>query len=252
MADNSVIRVLASGPDWVAVDKPANVLTHRGFGDPVRPMVQRVRDLMMRPVFPVHRLDRPTSGVLLFALSGAAAGALHRQFKEGRVKKRYLALVRGVPPEAGLIDHAVPDRWGNRKQEARTAFCRHVTDGRYSLLEVAPITGRRHQIRRHFKHVFCPLIGDVNYGDGRENRRFRSRHGLHRLVLHAFALSFDDPWRSDAPRVQIRSPLTEELARGLASWRADALAWLPLGAGPWAHLSPGATKDLVDAGRSTI
>jgi tRNA pseudouridine65 synthase len=149
-----------------------------------------VRDAVGARVWPVHRLDAATSGVVLFALDAEAAAALSRRFSEGTVEKRYYALVRGRPPPAGTIDHPVPKAAGAERVPAVSDFRALFEAGRYTWLELRPRTGRRHQLRRHLKHMSWPIIGDVRYGKGEHNRHFRERHGLHRLALHAARLRF--------------------------------------------------------------
>ncbi|HEY0712249.1 MAG TPA: pseudouridine synthase [Polyangia bacterium] len=181
----------------VAVDKPAGIVVHPGWAQDEGGLVRQVRALLGKPAHPVHRLDRSASGVVLFALSSEAARRLGEAFAQGRVDKRYFALVRGQPPADALIDHPIPAREGGARVPART-WVRGLGAGmapwqRYGLCEARPLTGRLHQIRRHLKHIACPIIGDVNYGKGDHNRRFREEFGLHRLALHAFALGFVHP-----------------------------------------------------------
>jgi tRNA pseudouridine65 synthase len=175
--------------------------------------LELVRDTVGAWVYPVHRLDRATSGVLVFALERNAARAVGRAFAEGRGAKRYLALVRGAPPDRVRVDHALSRDDGD-PQDAVTEIETLARFGRYSLVEARPESGRTHQIRRHLKHLSCPIIGDVRYGKGEHNRLFRTRHGLHRLALHAASLTLTDPG-TDAP-VTIEAPLPEVLARTLA------------------------------------
>jgi tRNA pseudouridine65 synthase len=219
------VEVLYQDPFLAVVHKPTRVLTHPGFGDRTRAMVQRVRDQLGRRVYPVHRLDRPTSGVLVFGLDSRSAADLNRQFRASSVRKRYVAIVRGVPAEWGIVDHPVPDRWDGPRQSARTSLVRHFHDGRYSLVEAGPLTGRRHQIRRHLKHLSCPILGDVNYGDGGQNRRWRQRCGLWRLALHAYALDLDHP--RTGLRLRFTAPLPDDLRRPLAAWSGLASSHLP-------------------------
>jgi tRNA pseudouridine65 synthase len=175
--------------------------------------LQLVRDLVGRHVHAVHRLDRATSGVLLFALDPESARAVQERFEAGAVEKRYLALVRGIPPEHGVIDHPVPRADDGPRVPAVTEFRRLAVFERYALVEARPLTGRHHQIRRHFKHLSHPLIGDVRYGKGEHNRLFRERFGLHRLALHAVELAFDHPRTGE--RLRIHAPLPEDLAAPL-------------------------------------
>ena len=190
----------------IAVHKPAGLLVHRSFLDrhETRFAVQMLRDQIGRHVHPAHRLDRGTSGVLLFALERDICRRLGEQFEAQRVYKRYLAVVRGHPPESGEIDHPLTRQFDDYEfraahateaaQEAVTRYRRlaitelpHAVDryptSRYALLELFPETGRRHQLRRHLKHISHPIIGDATYGKGRHNRLFQELFGCHRLLL---------------------------------------------------------------------
>jgi len=205
----------------IAVDKPSGLAVHRGWSRERDVAMVRVRDQIGARVFPVHRLDRATSGVLLFALSAEISARVCAAFAAGEVEKTYLALVRGVPPEQGLVDHPLPPGEDPHapRVPAQTAFVRREVFGRYSLVEAHPLTGRLHQVRRHLKHIACPLIGDVNYGKGEHNRLFRERHGLHRLFLHACRVRLPHPLRPG--RLDIAAPLPEELAAVLRALRAE-------------------------------
>lgn len=202
----------------VAVDKPSGLAVHRGQSrDPVHAL-QLVRDSVGAYVYPVHRLDRATSGVLLFALSADAARAVGAAFEAGDIEKRYLALVRGNPPDRATIDHALSQEDDKPPQDARTEVVTLARFGRYALVEAIPKTGRTHQIRRHLKHLSCPIIGDVRYGKGEHNRFFRTEFELHRLALHAASLTLLDPAAGEP--VTIRAPLPDELARTLEALSA--------------------------------
>ena len=187
-----------------------------------------VRDLVGRHVHPVHRLDRATSGVLVMALSPDAARALSAAWEAG-VRKRYVALVRGLAPEEGVVDHPVPRTEGGPRVPAVTWFRRLAAlEGPYSVVEAEPRTGRLHQIRRHMKHLSHPLIGDVNYGKGEHNRLFRERWGLRRLALHASAMVFPHP-RTGA-EVFVVAPPPDDLAGPLERLGVPASVW---DAGAW-------------------
>lgn len=201
--------------DWlVAIDKPPGLLVHRSDLDrhETRFAVQLLRDQLGRRVFPAHRLDKGTSGVLLFAFDPEIVRGLARQFEDGTVAKTYLAVVRGWPPEAGAIDHALArkhDEYGRQlpaaeAQPALTHFRRlacaelplcvdRYPQTRYALVELRPQTGRQHQLRRHMKHIGHPIIGDATHGKGVHNRFFQREFGCGRLLLACTHLGFTHP-----------------------------------------------------------
>jgi tRNA pseudouridine65 synthase len=209
----------------VVANKPSGLLVHRGWDSDDDVAMFRVRDAIGQHVHPLHRLDRGTSGALLFARSREAAATLSSAFEGGRVEKRYLALVRGVPPESGVIDYAIPRDDGGPRVPAVTRFRRVAcsTVDRCSLVLAMPETGRLHQVRRHLRHIDHPLIGDVRHGSGVINRRYRAEYALHRLALHASFLAFDHP--ATGARLQVSAPVPEDLASALA------LLGLPVEAG---------------------
>ncbi|MDO5624516.1 MAG: pseudouridine synthase [Pseudomonadota bacterium] len=222
-----MLPILYQDAHLVAIDKPPGLLVHRTGLDAgeTRFAVQLLRDQLGRPVWPLHRLDKGTSGVLLFALSAAAAGAVRGVFEQaGGVRKSYLAAVRGWPPEEGLIDHPLTRlpgdvRPGAQAVQALPARTRYATRARLALplaygdfthtrcalLALTPETGRRHQLRRHCKHMAHPIIGDATHGKGPLNRALAPLLGVQRLWLHARALALHLPWQA-AP-LHIEAPL---------------------------------------------
>lgn len=214
------IPILYRDAHLVAVHKPQGLLVHRNVHAGREPfLVQVLRDQLGARVYPVHRLDRPTSGLLIMALSPDMAAVLARQFASRVVEKTYLAVVRGFIPETGSIDSPLMAASGSA-HEARTDFERLTTvelpkpigrysTARFSLVRVWPRTGRTHQIRRHFAHIRHPVIGDVLHGDGRQNRFFREHFGLHRLLLASVGLGFRHP--SNGENQHLRCPLAEEV-----------------------------------------
>ncbi|MEZ4398675.1 MAG: pseudouridine synthase [Kofleriaceae bacterium] len=206
---------------FVVVDKPAGVAVHRGWargGPDDEPLLQRVRDLVGQYVWLINRLDRGASGAVLFALDAEAARAASDQFAAGAVDKRYLAITRGHPPAHVVVDHPIPTEIGGPRGDAVTELRCLDTFGRYALVEARPRTGRLHQIRRHCKHIACPLIGDVKYGKGEHNRIFRAQHGLHRLALHAAFLGMPHPL--GGPAIAVEVPLAADLRAAVASCHA--------------------------------
>jgi tRNA pseudouridine65 synthase len=198
----------------VVVDKPSGVSTHRGWDGDADALLQRVRDEVGCYVYPVHRLDRGASGLVLFALDREAAAAFSLAWAQA--DKRYLAITRGHPPEHLMIDHPIPRAPGEDRVPARTEIWRRDTFGRYALIEARLHTGRLHQIRRHLKHISCPLIGDVRYGKGEHNRICRSDHALTRLALHCAQLTVAHPGGGE---LAVRAALPGDLAAAIASCR---------------------------------
>lgn len=185
-------------------DKPSGLLVHRGWGDDAVTALDLAREALGERVYPVHRLDRGTSGVLVFARSAEAAAAMQGVWERGEVEKRYVALVRGVVAEGVMVvDHPIPRKEGGPRVEAVTEVRRLAvavgSEGlsaevcRASLVEARPRTGRLHQVRRHLKHLSHPIIGDANYGKGALNRRFQEEIGLRRLALHAAGIRLVHP-----------------------------------------------------------
>lgn len=207
------LQLLHADEHLVAVDKPPGLLVHRSqlAAGEDEAALQQLRDQLGRKVWPVHRLDRGTSGVLVFALSAEVAGLLGAMFEGGQMHKRYLALVRGWPAaDGGLIDHplardpelpstgqpllAAQTRW----QLLQRLDWPVVTDPRFpttrvALLAAEPLQGRRHQIRRHLKHIAHPILGDATHGKGPLNRSVAAHLGLQRLWLHAQQLVLSHP-----------------------------------------------------------
>ena len=226
----------------VAVNKPGGLLVHRSPIDrhETRFALQLVRDQLGQWVYPVHRLDKPTSGVLLFALSPEVARELSLQFAEHRVAKQYLAVVRGWCPPEGSIDHPIkdkPDKIADRNKrqppqarEAFTVFRRLATveipyavdrypQSRYALVSLEPRQGRKHQLRRHMKHLGYPIIGDAKYGKGVHNRFFGQHYNCDRLLLACVSMSLLHPLTGET--LTLRAPLEDDFAQLVArfGWR---------------------------------
>jgi len=217
-----LLKILYRDEYLVAIDKPESLLVHRSriSRDHVFAL-QLLRDQMGQFVYPAHRLDRATSGVLLFALSSESASVISALFAERKIKKEYIAVARGVVDKSGTIDYPLREEGKEKVQEAVTTYSRldevelpfavgKYATSRYSLVRITPHTGRTHQIRRHFKHIAHPLIGDTTHGKGAHNRFFREQYQMYRLLLHARELSFIHPI-TEQPLV-IQAPVPEEMA----------------------------------------
>lgn len=228
------LPILLHDDHYVAVHKPPNLLVHRSPISRDRVfLLQQLRDQIGQRVYPIHRLDRATSGVLIFGLHPEAVRRLAHQFEHKQIHKVYQALARGWVDDCGTIDHPMTDEDGNgRLQMALTHYrCLHRVElpisvdrypnSRYCLAEVIPETGRRQQIRKHFRHISHHLIGDTTHGSGKHNRFFREHFGIHRLMLQASVLSFVHPF------TETRCTL---VARPEEDWMrlARAFGWPPL------------------------
>lgn len=210
------LNILYQDEYLVAIDKPSGLLVHRSEIDKRETLfaMQLTRDLIGQHVYPVHRLDRPTSGVLVFALSSDVARKMSELFAQGAINKTYLAVVRGTTPTQLDIDYALKeildkksDKLANTDKEpqsAQTSLKRiaqvelpfasgRYPQTRYSLVELTPHTGRKHQLRRHMAHIRHPIIGDTNHGDGKQNKAARLHLNLDRLALMAKQISFTHP-----------------------------------------------------------
>lgn len=227
------LTVLHEDADLVAIDKPAGLLVHASALDAHAAFnaVDLLQAQRGERLYPLHRLDKGTSGVLLFGRGAAAARHWGLAFEAGLPRKRYLALVRGWPQAQGEIDHplARDPEWpsaGQPRVPACTRYlrlacfewpfsadARHPTS-RYALMAVEPLSGRRHQIRRHFKHIAHPLVGDTTHGKGAHNRAVAQWLGWQRLWLHAQCLELPLPHGAS---LRIEAPCGPEWAPLLAS-----------------------------------
>ncbi|SFB10245.1 pseudouridine synthase [Algoriphagus aquimarinus] len=192
----------------IAINKPSGLLVHRTAiaADETVFALQMLRDQIGQHVSPVHRLDRPTSGVLLFSKKEEILPLLKEQFADRSIQKTYLAIVRGIPEvKSAMIDHPLKSERSGRMQESQTSYQviaeaeipfdttgRYPTS-RYSLLELKPETGRTHQIRRHLAHLRHYILGDKKHGDNKQNQFFEKQFGMENLLLHARKLEFKHP-----------------------------------------------------------
>lgn len=211
-----MLEVIYLDDTVVCVNKPAGLFVHRSWLDRQATdfLLQQLRDQIGHYLYPVHRLDRPTSGVMIFALTAEAATALKEQFDAGEIEKTYLAVVRGwvedreIDYSLSVIYDKVADRDARRDKPAQSAITRvkmlatvelpfasgtRYSTSRYSLLQLQPKTGRKHQLRRHMKHISHPIVGDTAYGDLRQNKAFAKHLGISRLMLHAEIIRWQHP-----------------------------------------------------------
>ncbi|MFA3789500.1 tRNA pseudouridine(65) synthase TruC [Aliiglaciecola sp. SL4] len=227
----------------VAIDKPAGLLVHRSMIDrhETQFAMQILRDQLGQHVFPVHRLDKPTSGVLIFALSSEVARALTEQFTNKHIAKTYFAIVRGYCPDSGRIDYPLKeklDKIADKKARQDKPAQDAVTDyeclqqfelpfavgryqtARYSLVKLHPLTGRKHQLRRHMAHIRHPIVGDTTHGDGKQNAFIRDHCGLVGLGLTCSEMTFSHPITQNTLKIRCQfdirmSALIEQWGLGL-------------------------------------
>jgi tRNA pseudouridine65 synthase len=220
-------NILHEDDHFVAIIKPPGLLMHRTrISEDTVFLVQMLRDQIGQRVYPVHRLDRATSGALILGKSSEAASRLGEQFMDKSVEKKYICIVRGWVSETGTIDYALDDPdSGKGRLEAITHFRRLGTSeieaaiglryktARFSLVEAQLETGRRHQIRKHFAHLNHPVIGDRRHGDVKHNTYFRNVFGLNRMFLHSQSIRFQHPFTDEA--MYIYADVDEEFASTL-------------------------------------
>ncbi|SFD71615.1 pseudouridine synthase [Spirosoma endophyticum] len=226
MAD---LPIVYQSPDLVAINKPHGLLVHRSpiASDASEFAVQLLRDQLGQRVYPVHRLDRKTGGVLLFALDEAMNSVMQQQFSDGNVAKTYLAIVRGYTEDeqeidyplrrddgrgAGLLQEAFTHVKTLRRTEVPLPFGKHATS-RYSLVELTPTTGRMHQLRKHMAHILHPIIGDRPHGCNKQNKLFKDHFDMNTMLLHAQRIDFEHPITSE--KITITAPLQAEFERML-------------------------------------
>jgi len=224
------LEILYKDKYLVAINKPSGLLVHKSMIDrhEIYFAMKILRDQIEQWVYPIHRLDKPTSGVLLFALDSETAKIMSEQFKAHTIEKTYIAVVRGYAPDEGVIKHALTEKLDKiadkdaskvkEGQEAITAFKKldeveldfsvgRYDKTRYSLVELKPKTGRKHQLRRHMKHINHHMLGDTKYGRGEHNKFIRKRYNMHRLLLHAKSLEVRHPYTHE--KMLIEAPFDE-------------------------------------------
>ncbi|MBE9600900.1 pseudouridine synthase [Pedobacter sp. MC2016-24] len=199
------LEIVYQDDHLIAINKPHGLLVHRSSiaNDAKEFALQLLRDQINRHVSPVHRLDRKTGGLLLFAFEKDVEIAMHQQFQNGEVEKKYLAVLRGHSPDHLEIDYPLAKENGTiqeaftsfitlKRAELAVPFGKHLTS-RYSLVEATPTTGRMHQLRKHFAHIFYPIIGDRKHGCNKQNKLFKEQWDMTTMLLHASELSFIHP-----------------------------------------------------------
>jgi tRNA pseudouridine65 synthase len=225
-----MLDILYQDDYLIAINKPHGLLVHRSSiaADAEEFALQILRDQIGKKVNPAHRIDRKTGGVLLFAFDKPTEIAMQQQFMENQVKKKYLAILRGYTPDSEEIDYPLRKENGTlqeaftryitlKRAELDVALGKHTTS-RYSFVEAAPETGRMHQLRKHFAHIFHPIIGDRTHGCNKQNKLFKETWELDTMMLHASQLTFTHP--VTGLQITINAPLQAEFVRamGIMGW----------------------------------
>jgi len=218
-----MLEIIYQDENLIAINKPHGLLVHQSSiaRDATEFALQMLRDQVGKHVSPVHRLDRKTSGILLFAFDKESEIAMHQQFMNTETDKKYLAFLRGFTPDSMDIDYPLAKENGTlqdaftafrtlRRAEVDVAFGKHPTS-RYSLIEATPKTGRMHQLRRHFSHILHPIIGDRTHGCNKQNKFFLEQWNMTTMLLHASELSFKHPITSEP--IHLKANLHEEFKR---------------------------------------
>ena len=218
-----MLEVIYQDDYVIAINKPHGLLVHQSSiaRDAKEFALQLLRDQVGKHVSPVHRLDRKTSGILLFAFDKESEVALHQQFMNAETDKKYLTILRGFTPDNMEIDYPLAKENGSmqdaftafktlQRAEVDIAFGKYSTS-RYSLVEATPKTGRMHQLRRHFSHILHPIIGDRTHGCNKQNKFFLEQWNMTTMLLHASALSFTHPKTSE--RIHLQADLHDEFKR---------------------------------------
>lgn len=222
------LQILFQDDHYIAIHKPAGLLVHRTKIAEEKKLfaLQLLRNQIQQRVYTIHRIDRPTSGVLLFGLHKEAATKLAIEFQERRVQKQYLAIVRGFTEKKATINYDLNTHRGEA-QEAITHYqtlqtteqpipvSRYQT-ARYAVAQIQPVTGRQHQIRRHFAHIRHPIIGDKRHGDVKHNKMFKERFDCTQLMLLAQEVQFMHPYTQE--QVTIEAKPSKEMLFFLEEW----------------------------------
>lgn len=215
---NNILEIIYQNEYLVAINKPNGLAVHRSklVGNAEVFALQLLRDQLQQKVHTIHRLDRKTSGVLLFGLSNEVSGRVQKQFEERTVSKKYYAIVRGYTKDEETIDYDLVNDNGKYQEAITTyrtlsrcelpiAFGKHSTS-RYSLIQITPLTGRTHQIRRHLNHLRHPIIGDRPHGCNKQNKLFKEKWGLTNMMLHAENLRIKHPISNKEIEITARFP----------------------------------------------
>lgn len=207
-----MLSILFEDPYILAILKPNNMLVHHSAMAnnklEEKSMVQLLQIQLNKKLYPLHRLDRKTSGIILFAKEKENIKAFQELFINNEIQKTYYGLVRGFIPESGKIDSPVKGRDANKHKDALTYFERLETfevpikvgpynSSRYSIVKLTPKTGRLHQLRIHMNKISHPLIGDPKYGDRFHNRMFEEKFYNEAMFLHAKTLEFKHPFTEE-------------------------------------------------------
>lgn len=200
-----MLEIIYKDEYLAVINKPHGLLVHQSSiaRDAEEFALQLLRDQIQQNVWPSHRLDRKTSGLLIFSLDKESDKLMQQMFRENLIKKKYLAILRGHTPDEMEIDYPLAKENGTiqeaftyfktlERTEIPVPFGKHLSS-RYSLIEATPETGRMHQLRKHFAHINHPIIGDRPHGCNKQNKLFKEQWQMESMLLHASELVFNHP-----------------------------------------------------------
>ena len=218
-----MLEIIFQDEFLIAVNKPHGMLVHRSpiANDVEISSIQILEEQLGQKVWPAHRLDRKTSGVLVFSLDEQTNSLMNQQFMNKEVDKTYYAIVRGFTNEKITIDYPLTRDDGKvqdaithfttlKHTEVEVPFGKHSTS-RYSLIQLKPETGRMHQIRKHMAHILHPIIGDRPHGCNKQNKLFKEKWNMTSMMLHASELSFTHPHSKE--HISLNAEFSDEFVR---------------------------------------
>jgi len=226
--------ILYQDAHFLAINKPPDILVHKTkiANQYNTSVVDMLKTQLPKRAYPIHRLDRRTSGVLLFAFNTKEIPLVQKQFQDNSIEKKYVAILRGYAAEEGFVDYAIKTELDPVLRPAQTSFRRLATTelpipvsrystARYSLVELTPHTGRTHQLRRHAEHLRHPILGDRKYGDRHHNRMLNNHLNIYTMMLTAYRLVFTHPFTQE--RIALHAPLHPDFLTLVTKW-----GWKPI------------------------
>ena len=216
-----IVEIVHQDEHCIVVNKPNNILVHHAYHSRNKSeedsLLQLLEQQLGKKLYPIHRLDRKTSGIILLATETSYVSKFQELFTHHEIQKTYYGIVRGFAPESKVIDSPVKGRDADVYKEAETQMhtlakiqleipVKPYDSSRYSLVKLLPKTGRLHQLRIHMNKISHPLLNDAKYGDKNHNLMFEEKFGWRKLFLHAASLQFQHPFTQELLSLQATFP----------------------------------------------